>query len=145
MGRLRSFCFILFVCFNNASAEHKIVIRIFKFLNSIEARSSFEQNKPLLKLIFYNRNILFKELTQTNPPSCQIAQIFLKLAVFTSENFNKIAPRDRDFHFNKIQLKRFWEFIIKKIKLLLESQEAILWDIRFIKETYSHDTSDEEN
>ena len=75
----------------------------------------------------------------------QIAQIFLKLAVFTSENFNKIAPRDRDFHFNKNELKRFWQFIIKKIKRLLESQGAVLWDVRFVKKIYSHDTSDEEN
>ena len=139
VGCLRLFYLILFFGFNTVFAEHKIVDRIFKFLHPIEDYLTFEQNKPLLKLIFHNRNILFKELTQNNYPTPNISEIFLKLAVFTSENFDKIAPRDREFGFHKDQLKRFWQFIMKKIKLLSKSDQPIVLDVRFIKLPPSED------
>ena len=139
MGRLRLFFFILFFCINNTSADPKIITRIFNFLDPIEDRLTFEQNKHLLKLIVYNRNILFKELTKNNPPSYQISQIFLKLAVFTSKNFDQIAPRDRDFHFHKDQLYRFWSFIIKKLNLLIQSEGTISDDVKFTKTVFSED------
>ena len=145
MGHLRLFYLFLLFSFNTVFAEHKVVKRIFKSLQPIEDYLTFEQNKPLLKFIFHNRNILFKELTHKNYPDPKISEIFLKLAVFTSENFDKIAPRDREFSFHKDQLKRFWQFMMKKIKRLSKSNESILWDVRFKKETYSHDTSEEGN
>ena len=117
--------FVFFFYINNVLAEHKVVARIFNFLESIEDRSSFEQNKSLLKLIWYNRNILLKELTQNDNPSPQISEFFLKLAAFTNENFDKIATKDREFDFPKDQLKRLWQFIIKKIKLLLKANQLI--------------------
>lgn len=144
MGYLRLFYFTLFFGISTTFAEHKVVKRVFKFLDPIEDRSTFEQNKPLLKIIWNNRNILFKELTKDNPPPYQISQIFLKLAVFTSKNFDQIAPRDRDFYFSKDQLHRFWKFITKKIKLLIHSQSPISYDVRFIKITSSQDDSEEE-
>ena len=82
---------------------------------------------------------MFKELTQNNYPTPNISEIFLKLAVFTSENFDKIAPRDREFGFHKDQLKRFWQFIMKKIKLLSKSDQPIVLDVRFIKLPPSED------
>lgn len=98
-----------------------------------------------MNIILHNKHILFKELTQTNPPSYRISHIFLKLAVFTSKNFDQIAPRDRDFYFSEDQLKRFWTFIVKKIKLLIKAESSISYDVRFIKITSSQDPSEEED
>lgn len=139
MKHLRLLIIFLFFQTQNIFAEHKIVSRIFKFLYPIEDRSTFEQNKPLLKIIWNNRNILFNELTKDNPSPYQISQIFLKLGVFTSENFNQIAPRDRIFYFSKEQLHRFWSFIIKKIKSLIEPKYSSPDDVRFKNIIYSHD------
>ena len=139
MKHLRLLIILLLFKTHDIFAEHKIVSLIFKFLDPIEDRSTFEQNKPLLKLIWHNRNILFNELTKDNPSPYEISQIFLKLAVFTSENFDKIAPRDRNFYFSKEQLHRFWSFIVKKIKSLINPKHLSPNDIRFKKITSLQD------